>query len=366
MKYRSSQHEFYALHKDFLEFDYCSENFDRICQLCLDVNERSHSDEADESATNPLNQIQCTLSLELIDLTAHKICENCHSTIESINNFKTKCEENLELLRKLSNEFESQKQSGCEEDNSLDGDDFKEDEQVLLTTPKAIITSTSGLIIDPIKINTKIQKTKLKNQKRTSRGTVCQVCGKIVKGIQTHMLIHQGIKKFECKICNKSFVQSGQLKRHVNSHLNIRNYKCPHPGCDKTFVDPSSVTKHLVVHNKDQKNFICTLCGASFTRLGALRYHEKTHRDERNHQCDQCEKKFLAKYDLTKHYRVHTKEKPYSCPHCPKRFSISKNAKVHLRVHTKEKPFTCATCSNSFSYLSSLKQHTIKCNREIN
>ena len=109
----------------------------------------------------------------------------------------------------------------------------------------------------------------------------------------------------------------GQLKRHINSHLNIRNYSCPYP--DRTFVDPSSVTKHFVIHNKEDKKFVCSLCGTRFNRLGALRYHEKTHRQERNHKCTICDKSFLAKYDLTKHFRVII---------CSKKFSISKNAKV--------------------------------------
>lgn len=142
------------------------------------------------------------------------------------------------------------------------------------------------------------------------KNSQCPICGKLVKGIQMHMLIHSGERRHKCSYCSKSFTQSGQLKRHINSHLNIRNYKCPEPNCDRTFVDPSSVTKHLVVHNKEDRKFQCSLCGSRFNRLGALRYHEKTHRQERNHSCDICKKTFLAKYDLTKHYRTHTGEKP--------------------------------------------------------
>lgn len=172
---------------------------------------------------------------------------------------------------------------------------------------------------------------KRKRDRKSYKGknSQCPICGKLVKGIQMHMLIHSGERRHKCSYCFKSFTQSGQLKRHINSHLNIRNYKCPEPGCDRTFVDPSSVTKHLVVHNKEDRfvynfghrrfvnnskhfdrKFQCSLCGSRFNRLGALRYHEKTHRQERNHSCDICKKSFLAKYDLTKHIRTHTGEKP--------------------------------------------------------
>lgn len=176
------------------------------------------------------------------------------------------------------------------------------------------------LDLDPESEVNKGSKTKKKSSEDTKtdrsrksykgKNSQCPICGKLVKGIQMHMLIHTGERRHKCSYCSKSFTQSGQLKRHINSHLNIRNYKCPETGCNRTFVDPSSVTKHLVVHNKEDRKFQCSLCGSRFNRLGALRYHEKTHRQERNHSCDICKKSFLAKYDLTKHYRTHTGEKP--------------------------------------------------------
>lgn len=202
-------------------------------------------------------------------------------------------------------------------------------------------TKSSDSVEQPYKHKKKLSEAaKDKRNKSIYRGksSQCPICGKLVKGIQMHLLIHSGERRHKCSYCEKSFTQAGQLKRHINSHLNIRNYKCPQQGCERTFVDPSSVTKHLVVHNKEERKFQCSLCGSRFNRLGALRYHEKTHRQERNHSCNICNKSFLAKYDLTKHYRTHTGEKPYSCKYCDKKFSISKNAKVHLRVHTKEKP----------------------------
>lgn len=244
-----------------------------------------------------------------------QICSDCFDMIQKFYEFKKKCQENFKILLEVK---EVIKQPTLELSHQLKPNNFKKP------------------------------------------GTICQVCGKLVKGIQTHMLIHKGIKKFNCEFCTKSFTQSGQLKRHINSHLNIRNYSCPYQGCNKTFVDPSSVSKHIVIHNKEKRPYICNICSASFNRQGALKYHEKTHRQERSHKCGVCNKTFLAKYDLKKHFRTHSGEKPYGCSYCEKRFSISKNAKVHQRVHTKEKPFECSHCGIKFSYKSSMKQHEIK------
>lgn len=224
------------------------------------------------------------------------MCEICLEKIEDFYIFKKQCHKNTEMLMQVKKELDVMQAIGEES--------FDENSQVEISGMTEEEESTVP------KENKKLPKVKrvktLSDKTRKSykgKSSQCSVCGKIVKGIQMHMLIHSGLKKHNCPYCPKTFTQSGQLRRHINSHLNIRNYECPEPGCDRTFVDPSSVTKHLVVHNKDDRKYQCSTCGSRFNRLGALRYHEKTHRQERNHHCDICSKSFLAKYDLTKHYR---------------------------------------------------------------
>lgn len=265
------------------------------------------------------------------------ICQSCSSRVEEFYSFKKKCESNADIFQQVKNELDNlQAETDCvetaAEDNlkedieAFDNEDAEltqsSDESEDLEEFEELTEEESDTKPDqsPDKpSNPKLKKAKKidvslrdKNNRRSykSKNSQCQVCGKLVKGIQMHMLTHSGEKRHKCSYCTKSFTQSGQLKRHINSHLNIRNYKCPEPGCSRTFVDPSSVTKHMVVHNKEDRKYQCSLCGSRFNRLGALRYHEKTHRQERNHTCDICKKSFLAKYDLTKHYRTHTGEKP--------------------------------------------------------
>lgn len=210
-------------------------------------------------------------------------------------------------IENLENEDEECSQ-GSDEGSSL----FEDIEVVIENISEDEMLDVSLRKNTKVKKSKSLQKSNVEKSRKSYKGknSQCPICGKLVKGIQMHMLIHTGERRHKCSYCSKSFTQSGQLKRHINSHLNIRNYKCPEPGCDRTFVDPSSVTKHLVVHNKEDRKFQCSLCGSRFNRLGALRYHEKTHRQERNHSCNICKKSFLAKYDLTKHYRTHTGEKP--------------------------------------------------------
>lgn len=267
------------------------------------------------------------------------ICECCSIKIEEFDAFKRRCDHTTQLLVQVKEDLdrlqnqtvdsiveeypeEVQEELENEEDEeefSQSGYESSQDEEINAIEEDGQSENESSK--NPIK---RVVKKKAKHKPAEEpqidiirkgkhykgKNSQCPICGKLVKGLSLHLLTHSGIRPHKCNYCPKSFTQSGQLKRHINSHLDIRNYKCPEPGCERRFVDPSSVTKHLVVHNKEDRKYQCSLCGSRFNRLGALRYHEKTHRQERNHTCDVCKKSFLAKYDLTKHYRTHTGEKP--------------------------------------------------------
>lgn len=216
------------------------------------------------------------------------ICETCKLRISKFYDFKRQCDSNTDILMQVKNELD--KMHVTEE--MLENEEACEQEEVLESENESFQLEKHKESSE--KRKNKGKRTNVLKREKSYKGSQCSICGKIVKGIQMHMLIHSKVKKHSCNYCPKTFTQSGQLKRHVNSHLNIRNYECPVSGCERTFVDPSSVTKHLVVHNKDDRKFQCSLCGARFNRLGALRYHEKTHRQERNHLCHICNKSFLG------------------------------------------------------------------------
>ncbi|KAJ2990060.1 hypothetical protein NUW58_g3146 [Xylaria curta] len=102
---------------------------------------------------------------------------------------------------------------------------------------------------------------------------------KTVTGI-THEDIQQYIEgpdpidnKWICTFedCNKKFGRKENIKSHVQTHLNDRQFQCPE--CKKCFVRQHDLKRHAKIHT-GIKPYPC-LCGNSFARHDALTRHRQ-------------------------------------------------------------------------------------------
>ena len=71
--------------------------------------------------------------------------------------------------------------------------------------------------------------------------------------------------------CNKKFGRKENIKSHVQTHLNDRQYQCP--SCMKCFVRQHDLKRHAKIHT-GVKPYPC-LCGNSFARHDALTRHRQ-------------------------------------------------------------------------------------------
>ena len=78
----------------------------------------------------------------------------------------------------------------------------------------------------------------------------CQICGKIVKYLNAHMIVHSQDKPYKCKLCNFSC----NLKVHEQGHKTETPYKCDL--CNKEFNIARKLTIHAKAHEKQMQ---CTV-----------------------------------------------------------------------------------------------------------
>jgi uncharacterized Zn-finger protein len=152
----------------------------------------------------------------------------------------------------------------------------------------------------------------------------CTKCDKSYRNRTTltaHQRMHNGTA-FACDLCLKRFDRKAALKRHRIVHTFAKPYACDVDGCEKKFTQNSDMLKHKgAVHKKVPGKYRCEECDYVFTNSGNLRRHRQTHTGERPFACTDCDRKFAQKSNLQQHFDVkHSLERPVAC--CALRESV--------------------------------------------
>ena len=93
---------------------------------------------------------------------------------------------------------------------------------------------------------------------------------------------------------------------------------------EETIFDKKGVKRKRTQHE-------CDVCEKSFRQSGDLKKHKRIHTNEKPYECDVCEKRFTQSGNLKTHMRIHTNERPYECGVCEMKFRHSGTLKVHMR-----------------------------------
>ncbi|XP_037088728.1 zinc finger protein 436-like [Pollicipes pollicipes] len=170
----------------------------------------------------------------------------------------------------------------------------------------------------------------------------CDKCPKSFKSVHVlnaHQLTHINYRPFKCDICLQTFAKKWTLRGHMSTHDRqdgADDLTCT--DCRCSFQDRSTYESHVKIHTGERK-WECKVCHRGFAKKLKLRKHMVVHSQAMLHKCHLCDREFRWKEKLVKHVMLHTGERPFKCcePRCVKSFRAHSDLNVHIRnVHKKQ------------------------------
>nr|CAD7417501.1 unnamed protein product [Timema cristinae] len=166
-------------------------------------------------------------------------------------------------------------------------------------------------------------------------------------------------KRLQCSVCGESFSKLGALRKHLQSHRIDKAFECP--VCKVNFKTKFLLKIHLKLH-QGQNILECSVCKKPFTDRTDLDLHFKVHSEGKNlYPCSFCDVSFPSKSLLGSHRKVHKvdrqTEEVYECHVCSKVCSGRRKLSRHFNIHTGVKPHVCSECPKSFATKKQLTCH---------
>ena len=83
----------------------------------------------------------------------------------------------------------------------------------------------------------------------------------------------------------------------------------------ETNITLDDIAQYIEGPDPVDNKWICKFddCNKRFGRKENIKSHVQTHLDDRQFQCDHCNKRFVRGHDLKRHAKIHTGTKPYPC-----------------------------------------------------
>ena len=166
-------------------------------------------------------------------------------------------------------------------------------------------------------------------------------------------------KKINCIICDKTFLTSKKLQRHIAGSHNQETYECDK--CNKSFTYKGNLNHHLQqIHEKIK--YYCDECPYQASTNGALKNHKDSIHLNKTFQCSSCDYKATFNANLRRHIKlVHEGRKSvHPCKECTKSYSTSNHLQRHVNSAHKKIKYSCTICDIfEFRSETGLKTHIL-------
>ena len=118
----------------------------------------------------------------------------------------------------------------------------------------------------------------LSNHRLSKHAFVCSSCGSrfgVRANYESHVQFGCGrtapaAQQLECMVCHKVLQSKKTLKKHLQHHYGIGEYRCK--VCSRLFQQRTHLDQHMRTHD-GQKPFACRLCGNSYTEKSSMTRH---------------------------------------------------------------------------------------------
>ncbi len=153
-------------------------------------------------------------------------------------------------------------------------------------------------------------------------------------------------------MCEKSLPTKSSLNKHSRIHTGDDFAVCYL--CNVQYKR-TSLHKHLkTVHGKREPK-TCPQCGGTYIDQESLKLHINRVHKAQKVTCQVCEKEYKNQGTLSEHMEIHSRRnREFTCTTCQKSFFKSKALNVHLRIHLGTNKKLCTVCNGMFA---SVREH---------
>ena len=142
---------------------------------------------------------------------------------------------------------------------------------------------------------------------KSRNDTVCIICKRRMStksALKVHMArVHSKERRRNCVICSKSFHTGEEIREHMRRVHGDKKFECGN--CRRQFIHKRNHKNHetICMANGLHRAHQCSLCPKQYRSQGALQNHVTAKHSGVEFICEMCGKSFTRKYSYTRHVK---------------------------------------------------------------